>query len=91
MKELNNLRKRNEKHFLNSDGTITAYLYNNDIHYLKNGEYLPIDNNFINENDCYVNKENVFQTFFKKSKENNLIVDILKDNHYLKISLEKKK
>lgn len=42
MKELKHLRKRNEKHFLNDDGTISLYLYNNDIHYLKNGEYRKI-------------------------------------------------
>ena len=33
MKELKHLRKPNEKHFLNEDGTISLYLYNNDIHY----------------------------------------------------------
>ena len=37
MKELKHLRKQNEKQFLNDDGSISLYLYNNDIHYLKNG------------------------------------------------------
>lgn len=40
MKEIKSLRKSNEKHFLNKDGTITAYLYDRDIHYLKNNEYV---------------------------------------------------
>ena len=44
MKELKNLRKRNEKHFLNKDGTISAYLYNNDIylHYYMEDQYKHI-------------------------------------------------
>ena len=33
MKELINLRKPREKHFLNEDGTITTYVYDQDIHY----------------------------------------------------------
>ena len=47
MKEIKNLRKSNEKHFLNKDGTITAYLYDRDIHYLKNNQYVDIDNSII--------------------------------------------
>ena len=39
MKELIKLRKRREKHFLNSDGTITAYMYNHDVHCKKNGKW----------------------------------------------------
>ena len=54
MKELKHLRKRNEKHFLNDDGTISLYLYNNDIHYLKNGEYLDIDNALIEKENTIV-------------------------------------
>ena len=51
MKELVNLRKEREKHYLNEDGTITAYMYNEDIHYLDNGEYKEIDNSLIEENE----------------------------------------
>ena len=81
MKELKHLRKRNEKHFLNDDGTISLYLYNNDIHYLKNGEYLDIDNTLIEKGNTIVNKANNFHTSFPKDKNTNLLVDITKDNY----------
>lgn len=91
MKELKHLRKPNEKHFLNEDGTISLYLYNNDIHYLKNGVYEEIDNTLIEKNNTLINKENDFHTCFSKDKNTDLLVDITKDNYYLKIYLEKKK
>ncbi|HIS86517.1 MAG TPA: RHS repeat protein, partial [Candidatus Caccenecus avistercoris] len=91
MKELKHLRKRNEKHFLNDDGTISLYLYNNDIHYLKNGEYLDIDNTLIEKGNTIINKANNFHTSFSKDKNTNLLVDITKDNYYLKIYLLKAK
>ena len=91
MKELKHLRKRNEKHFLNDDGTISLYLYNNDIHYLKNGEYLDIDNALIEKGNTIINKANNFHTSFPKDKSTNLLVDITKDNYYLKIYLLKAK
>ncbi len=91
LKEIKKLRKSNEKHFLNKDGTITAYLYDRDVHYLKNNEYVDIDNNIVDGGNYLVNKDNSFHTFFKKDKKSNLIVDIEKDNHYLKIYLNKNK
>ncbi|MCM1053524.1 MAG: DNRLRE domain-containing protein, partial [Ruminococcus sp.] len=91
MKEIKSLRKRNEKHFLNPDGTITAYLYNNDIHYLKNGEYEEIDNTIMEDKDSLYNKKNAFQTYFLKDTNDNLIVDIKHDNHYLKMFLKDNK
>ena len=91
MKELRYLRKRNEKHFLNDDGTISLYLYNNDIHYLKNGEYVDIDNTLEEKEEIITNKENSFHTSFPKDKNTNLLVDITKENYYLKIYLIKSK
>ena len=89
MKELKHLRKQNEKQFLNDDGSISLYLYNNDIHYLKNGEYLEIDNTLVEEENNIINKENNFHTRFTKDTKTNLLVDITKDNYYLKIYLMK--
>ena len=83
MKELKNLRKRNEKHFLNKDGTISAYLYNNDIHYLKNGEYEEIDNTIIDGGLYYLNKSNAFKAYFRKDSRSKILVDIDKENYYL--------
>ena len=45
--ELINKRKLREKHFLREDGTIVAKVYNEDIHYLKNGKYEEIENTLI--------------------------------------------
>ena len=81
MKELKHLRKRNVQHFLNDYGTISLYLYNNDIHYLKNGEYLDIDNTLIEKGNTIINKANNFHTSFPKDKSTNLLVDITKDNY----------
>lgn len=90
MKEIKSLRKRNEKHFLNSDGSITCYLYNHDIHYKKNNEYIPINNKLIDNKNYIINKENDFKVSFSKDKRKKEILDIVKDNHYLIMSLNKK-
>ncbi len=87
MKEIKSLRKSNEKHFLNDDGSITAYVYKDDIHYLKDGKYEEIDNTIIQNGTTFINKDNAFHTTFQKDLKNNLIVDINKDNHYLKMYL----
>ena len=51
MKEIELIEKRKprEKHFLQEDGTIIAKVYNEDIHYLKDGEYKEIDNTLVNK------------------------------------------
>ena len=86
MKELVNLRKEREKHYLNEDGTITAYMYNEDIHYLDNGEYKEIDNSLIEENEFITNKNNNFKIKFFKNK---YLVNIdLDNNDYLNITLK---
>lgn len=86
MKELINLRKEREKHYLNEDGTITAYMYDEDIHYLDNGEYKEIDNSLIEEKEYITNKNNNFKIKLYKNK---YLVNIdLDNNNYLNISLK---
>lgn len=86
MKELINLRKEREKHYLNEDGTITAYMYDEDIHYLDNGEYKEIDNSLIEESEYITNKNNNFKIKLYKTK---YLVNIdLDNNNYLNISLK---
>ncbi len=91
MKEIKNLRQRNEKHFLNDDGTITCYLYNEDIHYLNNGVYQTINNTIIDNGSSLTNKANAFHVSFEKDKLSKKIVDITKDNYYLKMYLQSNK
>lgn len=85
MKELINLRKQREKHFLNKDGTITACMYDHDIHYLENGEYKEIDNTLVEENEYITNKSNDFKIRFNNDK---YLVNINLGNSYLNISLK---
>lgn len=84
MKELIDLRKPREKHFLNEDGTITLNMYDEDIHYKKGNEYVEIDNNLIESNNKVVNKENDFKVEFSKDK---FLVNITEEENYINISL----
>ena len=56
MKELKDLRKEKEKHFLMEDGSIVAQMYDDNIHYKDNNQYKEIDNTLIKKNDFYYNK-----------------------------------
>lgn len=85
MKELIEKRKKREKHFLNEDGTITAQLFNKDVHFFKNGKYEEIDNTLIDKGDYFENKLNEFSIKFYKSS--NKLINITKDNHYLDITM----
>lgn len=42
--EVEEKRTANEKHFLMSDGTIQAAIYNEAVHYEKKGKFVDIDN-----------------------------------------------
>lgn len=81
--ELVGRRKPREKHFLNADGTITAQLFDHNVHFEKNGHYEPINTKIISTGKSFVNTDNTFKTEFDK----NIIglINISKDNHYLKI------
>ena len=92
MKEIEILEKRKarEKHFLREDGTFKAIVYNDDIHYLKNGKYEEIDNTIVEEEDFYTNKSNSYKVKFGKKDKKNLM-EIEKDGYYLKIKLKNNK
>lgn len=85
--ELINKRKLREKHFLREDGTIVAKVYNEDIHYLKNGKYEDIDNTLVKENDCYCNRSNDYKVRFKNNS-NASLMRMEKDENYLDIKLK---
>ena len=69
MKEIIDLRKKREKHFENKDGTITAYMYDYDIHFLKNNKYEEIDNTLIEKANHYENKNNDLKVIFDKEND----------------------
>lgn len=87
MKEIKELRKRREKHFLREDGIIEAFVYDRDVHYKKNGKWEDIDNTLLEENNKFCNSHNSFKTTFNK---NNLL-KVEKDNDYLIININSAK
>lgn len=57
--EIISLRSEYEKHFDNGDGTITAFVSTEPLHYYKDGEWVEIDNTLIfDENGKYINTSN---------------------------------
>lgn len=57
--EIVSMRSQYEKHFYNSDGTKTAFVYTTPIHYNENGEWIDIDNTLVkNEDGSYTNAKN---------------------------------
>ena len=81
--ELVDKRKPREKHFLQKDGTICAEIFNEDIHYLKDGKYEEIDNTIVKEDNVFLNKSNDYRVEFKdnfieslmKISKNNCFID----------------
>lgn len=88
--ELKNKRKAREKHFLREDGTCVAYIYNDDVHYLKNGKYEEIDNTLITKNGKICNKASSFLVEFEENSKNGLMC-VKKNNHYIKFDLQNSK
>ena len=87
--ELIDKRKAREKHFLTENGDIVAKMYDDDIHYLRDGKYEEIDNTLVLENGYYMNKYNDYKVSFASELTPN-IMKIEKDNHYINnISKEK--
>ena len=75
MKEIELIEKRNrkEKHFLQEDGTIIAKIYNDDIHFLKNGKFEEIDNTLVKKNGFYINKNNQYKVSINEDTKNGLM------------------
>ena len=88
--EITEKRTLNQKHFLQSDGTILTGIYPTAVHYEENGKLVDIDNSLedVNEdNGMYQNKNNIFKVkFSKKSNKNNLVKLNIK-NHNIKWAL----
>lgn len=88
MKEIELIGKRRtrEKHFLKKDGIIEAQVFDEDIHFLKDGIYEEIDNTLIDKGDYYTNKNNSYSVkFYKVSKDELTYINI--GNNYIKTKL----
>ncbi len=92
LQELTDLRDENTKYFLNSDGTVTTYNYNNAIHYQKtDGTWEEIDNTLVEEKDNSLKlKDNPFFNIkFNKTSDNSKLFKInLKEKHYFELGLK---
>lgn len=88
MKEIEILdkRKEREKHFLKENGDIVAHVYDEDIHFLKDGKFEEIDNTLIDDDEYYTNKENVYKVWFNKNSKTDIMQMETKD-HYINIRL----
>ena len=84
--EIVGLRKEREKHFLQENGEMIAKVYSNPIHFKKGNKYEEIDNTLIKEKDYYKNKNNDYVVQFMENT-NNLLMKMIKDNHFLEIKL----
>ncbi len=62
--ELIDKRKKCEKHFLQENGEIIAKMYEEPIHFLKNGKYEEINNTLILKDDYYINQSNSYKVWF---------------------------
>lgn len=85
--ELKSLRRNREKHFLQKNGNIIAKIFNDDVHFMKEGYYEEIDNSLLNHEGYYYNKNNSYKVFFKEVSN----IDIFKmkiDNHYINIDIK---
>lgn len=87
--ELIEKRKTREKHFLQEDGTIVAKIYNDDVHFLKNGIYEEIDNSLVEDEQYFYNKNNSYKAYFSKNSQTKLL-KIQKDNHCLEFDINDK-
>jgi len=82
MYELIEKRTENTKHFLMSDRSIMASMYDEAVHYNDNGAWIDIDNSFsTNSENEFENKNNSFKTKFSKKSNGNKLVTIKKDNY----------
>ena len=82
-------RTEDSKHFLMSDRSIMAAMYNETIHYEDNGSWVDIDNSFSsNKENEFENKSNSFKTKFSKKSNGNKLVTVTKDGYSLSWKLD---
>ncbi len=95
--EIEDLRNEYTKYFYNSDGTYTACLYNNPVHFLKDNKWNEYDNTLIEENkslfrsifnseEKIITKNNDVTMAFVKNFSGNNFAEIKRDNFTLSFS-----
>jgi hypothetical protein len=89
IKEDEEKRGEYEKHFLLSDGTVTAAVYPYSIHYKESGKYVDIDNTLtLNKDGKYHLKSNkLLDVNFPKEMDNSSAVEVKNNEYTLKWKL----
>ena len=81
VREIPSLRGENIKQFLMSDKTIQVAMYDEPVHFEKNGTWNDIDNDlYQTEEGGYKNKSNPFQVEFAADKYAEKLVQIHQDD-----------
>jgi len=84
IREIPSLRGENIKQFLMSDKTIQVAMYDEPVHFEKNGTWNDIDNDlYQTEEGGYKNKSNPFQVEFAADKYAEKLVRIQQDDYEL--------
>ncbi len=81
VRELEEKREENTKYFLKDDGTYEAILYEEPIHYLKNGKWIDINNSLHDKGNYYENKENEFTVRIGKNASDKELISVSKDKY----------
>ena len=88
--ELIGLRGKREKHFLQEDGIIVAKMYDDNIHYKKNGVFEDINNTLVKEKNYYTNISNDYKVFFN-TDYNDKLIRMENDLGFIEFDLVQKK
>ncbi|HAS38485.1 MAG TPA: hypothetical protein DCS04_07820 [Ruminococcaceae bacterium] len=85
--EVTDKRDENTKFFERRDGSYTAVITSEPIHYEDNGEWKEIDNTLIKTNNKITNKENSFSVDFPTSIDSNSTVSVADGDSTLSFSM----
>ena len=93
MGELVEKREANIKHYRMSDGSITAAVYPQEVHYQdKNGQFVDINNSLVDDTDgtdkVLATQENEFQVKFMKKSNKNKLYTLNKGKEKITVSIE---
>ena len=93
MGELVEKRESNIKHYRMSDGSITAAVYPQEVHYQdENGQFVDINNSLVDDTDgtdkVLATQENEFQVKFMKKSNKNKLYTLNKGKEKITVSIE---
>jgi hypothetical protein len=96
LKEVEEKREENIKHFLLDDNTYEAVIYEDPVHYKENGKWQDIDNSLVEAKDkqgnsLLENKKNDFKVKIDKKSNSEKLVSINKDKYEISWKISKSK